>query len=53
MTKLIIALAFLGLNYYTYHHFASDPVIPDRHTFDDFPSELGEWSCTDPGEMSA
>ena len=46
MTKFAVAVAFLGLNFYIYHYFANDPVIPPRATFADFPRELpGDWTC--------
>ena len=45
MTKLLVALAFLGLNVYTYHWMANDSVIPPRDSFADFPNVLGEWRC--------
>jgi EpsI family protein len=45
MIKLCVALAFLGLNFYTYHYLATDPVFPDRERFEDFPDQLGDWSC--------
>jgi EpsI family protein len=45
MTKLAVALAFLGLNFYTYHHFATDPVLPDRELFENFPNQLEDWHC--------
>lgn len=45
MTKLLVALLFLGLNYYTYYHLARDAVIPPRAEFEEFPLELGDWSC--------
>ncbi len=45
MTKLIVALLFMGLNSYTYHLFATKAVIPDRQPFMIFPAELGNgWS---------
>ena len=45
MIKLSVALAFLGLNFYTYHYLATDPIFPDREIFEEFPDELGGWSC--------
>jgi EpsI family protein len=47
MTKLAVALAFLGLNFYTYHHFATNPVVPDRALFEDFPNQLEDWRCAE------
>jgi EpsI family protein len=46
MTKLAAALAFLALNFYTYHFLATQAVIPPRELFSRFPLELGEaWKC--------
>ncbi len=45
MIKLSIALAFLGLNFYTYHYLATDPVFPERNLFEDFPNQLEGWTC--------
>ena len=46
MTKLFVALLFMGLNSYTYYMFATKAVIPDRKPFMIFPVELGNgWSC--------
>jgi len=52
MTKLIVALTFLGLNFYTYYFFARDAVFPPRETFASFPEDLGDgWRCHETGEM--
>ncbi len=45
MIKLSAALVFLGLNFYTYHYLATDPVFPDRASFEEFPDQLENWSC--------
>ncbi len=45
MTKLIVALLFLGLNGYVYWYMGNDEVIPPRVEFSAFPSQLGEWHC--------
>jgi EpsI family protein len=45
MIKLSVALVFLGLNFYTYHYLATDPLFPDRKSFEDFPDQLEDWSC--------
>ncbi len=45
MTKITAAVLFLALNAYVYHFFASEEVIPARRSFDEFPLELGDWSC--------
>ena len=54
MTKLIVAIAFLALNVYTYHFMARKAVIPPRETFESFPLEIDRWHCArnqplDPG----
>ena len=46
MTKLLVAFVFLALNFYTYNFLASQAVIPPRATFDAFPLDIGEWSCS-------
>lgn len=45
MIKLLVAIAFLGLNAYTYYFMAQDAVIPDRLHFAHFPMELDGWVC--------
>ncbi len=52
MIKLVVAALFLGLNFYTYHFFATAEVIPARARFERFPLELGEWSCPAREDMS-
>jgi EpsI family protein len=45
MTRLIVAIAFLALNVYTYHFMARKAVIPPRDTFGSFPLEIDRWRC--------
>jgi EpsI family protein len=45
IAKVIVAVLFIGLNYYAYHNFASQDVIPERELFESFPDEIGAWSC--------
>jgi EpsI family protein len=45
VTRLAVALAFLGFNFYTYHYLATNPVIPERETFEHFPDDFGGWHC--------
>jgi EpsI family protein len=45
MIKLSVALIFLGLNFYTYHYLATDPIFPDRESFEEFPDQLENWNC--------
>jgi EpsI family protein len=52
MTKLAVALAFLALNFYTYHFLATEAVIPQRRHFAEFPLTLEGWSCAAPGRMT-
>jgi EpsI family protein len=51
--KTLVAIAFIGLNFYTYHYLATNPVYPERKNFDEFPLELGEWACAEPQSMTA
>lgn len=53
MTKLAVALAFVGLNFYVYQYLATEEVIPPRDTFDGFPLEIGDWTCGSQDEMEA
>jgi EpsI family protein len=49
MTKLLVAFAFLAVNFYTYHFLASEAVIPPRERFESFPLEFkGGWKCAEP-----
>jgi len=43
--KTLVTVAFLGLNFYTYHYLATNPVYPERTSLDGFPLEIDEWSC--------
>ena len=51
MTKLVAALAFLGLNFWIYNYFATTPAIPERETFASFPMTFDEWSCAEQERM--
>jgi EpsI family protein len=53
MLKTLAAVAFVGLNFYTYHYLATKPVYPERKTFAEFPLELGVWDCPERFEMDA
>ena len=46
--KLVAAVGFLALNFYTYHYLAQDAVIPPREVFAEFPLTLDAWTC--PGQ---
>jgi EpsI family protein len=45
MNKLIVALIFVALNFYTYRYFATEDTIPDRTEFVNFPMMVDEWRC--------
>lgn len=45
MIKLVVALAFLALNVYTYHFMARKAVIPQRELFASFPLSIDQWRC--------
>ena len=51
MIKLAVALAFLGLNFYTYHFLATSAVIPQRQEFSEFPIDFGDWKCSERIDM--
>lgn len=53
MVKVALALAALGVQFYGLHYLRTEPVIPERATFAEFPRELGGWQCRDPEELSA
>jgi EpsI family protein len=51
MTKAIVALLFLGLNFYVYQFMATNEVIPTREEFVTFPTTVGDWACPGQREM--
>ena len=51
MIRFAIAIGFLALNFYIYNYFASSAVIPPRESFESFPRDLGDWSCTEAEKM--
>ena len=53
MSKAIVGLLFLGLNYYVYAHLATNEVIPERVPFEQFADEIEGWSCLERGVMQA
>ena len=50
MIKLLIAFAFVALNYYTDHFLARRSFVPERTSFESFPLDLGDWHC--PGKST-
>ena len=51
MSKPLVALIVLGLNFYIYQFMATAEVLPDRETFETFPLDLGDWQCDGQREM--
>lgn len=51
MTKLLVAVAFLAANFYTYYFLATEEVIPPRRSFAEFPLELDGWQCKERERM--
>jgi len=51
VTKTLVAVAFVVLNFYTYNFLATNPVYPERSDFETFPLELGDWKCHLPQEI--
>lgn len=45
MSKLIVAIGFLTLNFYVYHFMARQAVVPSRDRLAMFPLELEDWRC--------
>ena len=45
MTKILVAIAFVVLNFYIYEYLASTETIPDRASFASFPLEIDDWIC--------
>jgi EpsI family protein len=43
--KWIVALLFLGLDFYGYHFLATEEVEPPRASFSHFPLNFGDWHC--------
>jgi len=53
MIKTLVAVAFIGLNFYTYYFLARNPVYPARRSLAEFPLDLEEWTCAERGAMDA
>lgn len=45
MIKLLVAVFFLGLNFYIYHFLATSEMHPPRADLSTFPLQLGSWTC--------
>lgn len=48
--KILAGLIFLCVNYMAYYELATEMEIPDRESFESFPTLLSGWQC-DPSEM--
>jgi EpsI family protein len=53
MSKLLIAVGFVFLNFYIYALLASAEHIPEREDFDHFPKRVGTWECGEFGDIEA
>lgn len=51
MSKLIVALVYLGLTFYVYNYLATNEVIPEHRDFASFPSDIESWHCSEQGGM--
>ena len=45
MIKILVALAFLGANFYIYNFLATAEIHPPRERFNAFHMQLGDWTC--------
>ncbi len=52
MSRIVVALLFVALNFYIYSYLATDEVIPERTSFESFPMEIEGWKCRDPQQMT-
>ncbi len=53
MSKLLIAVGFVFVNFYIYALLASAEHIPARENFDSFPRGVGTWKCVEFGDIEA
>ena len=51
MSKLLVGLLFVGLNFYVYTYLATNEVRPERLEFAQFSEQIGDWRCLRKGEM--
>lgn len=51
MMRASVVVAFLALNFYVYHFFATQEVVPPRESFSSFPLGVGGWRCAAPQKM--
>lgn len=52
MSKLVVAAAFLALQFYVYRYFATEEVHPPRESFASFPLQIDDWRCPKQEEMT-
>lgn len=45
MIKILVALLFVGFNFYIYNYMATTEIHPPRTDFERFPLQLGSWTC--------
>lgn len=43
--KLLTALFFIGLNFYAFNYMGRDLTIPERASFEEYPTAVGGWQC--------
>lgn len=51
ISRIAVALFFIGLNFYVFRYFATTDFIPERQTFETFPLAFQDWRCAEPGEL--
>jgi EpsI family protein len=52
MMKLLVAGAFVLLNFYVYNSLGTGAETPSRQSFSEFPTQLGDWLCAKRIEMA-
>lgn len=52
MVKLLVALTVLATQFYVLYFMRTDPVIPERSTFAEFPMQVDGWRCSASEEIS-
>lgn len=45
IAKIAAAVCLLLMNFYAYHYFANEDIVPPRALFEAFPDEFGDWRC--------
>lgn len=52
ISRIAVALVFIGLNFYVFRYFAATDFIPERQTFETFPLVFEDWRCSETGELT-